>query len=212
MKNLYTLERLLIKFGDLRIKSKAANIIIDRREWVATKDNTKWVTLSTPSVVKLELSINRSKFTITWEHHVQLLNALGTAMEWFYDTNKKDLFVKSEDGQLFFNNDYNNLKVSAYSGKKTHNFLEIRPVVVERDNFKKYEGVIIMLNDTDDYVCITLEELVSLTHILSSFDYTQELMLFMRMASEDKQLRVVNEGTFDRAPMELSPSSPFTYK
>lgn len=203
-------DRLLTKFGELRVRSKAVNLQIDKRGWVAQSDNTQWTIMSMMGSVKLELSINKAKFTIGWEQHVHLLNALGNAMQWFYDDEKKDLFVMGDDGQLYFNNDYNALKALAYSGQRTHNFLEIRPVVVERDNFKRYEGVILMINNIDDYVCLTVEELVSLTHIISSFDYSRELCVFMQMAAVDKQLNVIDSSFSNDA--KSNPNNPFRFK
>lgn len=195
-------ERMLVKFGDFIVRSKAANIGFTDRTWSNPSDNSEWKCTTIPSTVKLELAINRAKFTIGWDHHVQLINALGTALEWFFDEKKKDLFVKSDTGQLYFNNDYNDLKTSAYSGKYTHSFLEIRPVVVERDDLKRYEGVIIVINETDNYACLTVDELLSLSHIIANFDFSRELILYMLMArwTDSPTHPAYNPGTSTPTP------------
>jgi len=75
-------------------------------------------------------------------------------------------------------------------------------VVVERDDLKRYEGVIIVINETDNYACLTVDELLSLSHIITNFDFSRELMLYMLMArwTDSPMHPAYNPGTSTPMP------------
>lgn len=192
-------ERLLFYRSGLKIRSRVPEVAIQRREWVPPEGGKRCMyTLNSP--VKVEISIDKAKFTFMWERHIHVLNAFSRALEWFFDKNKGDLFCKSEDGTLFFNSDYNNLLEGVSSGPPLYDHLEIRPVIVERDNFKRYEGVIIMIKNSDDYACLTVDELLSVVGVLSSIDFASELMLFMQTAQMTQSFSITDPAAFTRLP------------
>lgn len=167
--------------ADLKIISRASEVNITRSQFRPTNSDADYDMYTFPNILKLEISIGKDSFKFSWEKHLAVLKAFKDAIGWFTDTEKKDLFYKSSDGNLYFNNDYNALCTSAYSGKQTHQFLEIRPAIVQRD-FTNYEGVVIMLNNTQSFATLTFTELYDVYSVLSQFNFSSELVLFFEMA------------------------------
>lgn len=178
---------------NIKILSRASEIVISLNRFKPTGKDTEYELYEFPNVLKLEISVGKENFRFTWERHMHIINVFQTALSWFYDESKKDLFYKSEDGYLYFNNDYNSLKVTAYSGKKTHQFLEIVPVLIEREN-KRLEGVLISVNDKAAFSTVTVSELTEMISILTNFNFSSELVLFFEMAKALEGIKLVDNS------------------
>lgn len=104
-----------------------------------------------------------------------ILRKLSEALNWFDSI--EDLFV-IKDGVLYFNTNYNNLKVKYVSLENSgEQGFKIVPVALERGNNVYEEGVILSINARDNYIELTRDELQELFDILMNFNFANEIQV-----------------------------------
>lgn len=104
-----------------------------------------------------------------------ILRKLSEALNWFDSI--EDLFVL-KDGILYFNTNYNDLKVKYVSLENSgEQGFKIVPVALERGNNVYEEGVILSINARDNYIELTRDELQELFDILMNFNFANEIQV-----------------------------------
>ena len=104
-----------------------------------------------------------------------ILRKLSEALNWFDSI--EDLFV-IKDGVLYFNTNYNDLKVKYVSLENSgEQGFKIVPVALERGNNVYEEGVILSINVRDNYIELTKDELQELFDILMNFNFANEIQV-----------------------------------
>ena len=104
-----------------------------------------------------------------------ILRKLSEALNWFDSI--EDLFV-IKDGILYFNTNYNDLKVKYVSLENSgEQGFKIVPVALERGNNVYEEGVILSINARDNYIELTRDELQELFDILMKFNFANEIQV-----------------------------------
>lgn len=104
-----------------------------------------------------------------------ILRKLSEALNWFDSI--EDLFV-IKDGVLYFNTNYNDLKVKYVSLENSgEQGFKIVPVALERGNNVYEEGVILSINARDNYMELTRDELQELFDILMNFNFANEIQV-----------------------------------
>ena len=104
-----------------------------------------------------------------------ILRKLSEALNWFDSI--EDLFV-IKDGVLYFNTNYNDLKVKYVSLENSgEKGFKIVPVALERGNNVYEEGVILSINARDNYIELTRDELQELFDILMNFNFANEIQV-----------------------------------
>ena len=104
-----------------------------------------------------------------------ILRKLSEALNWFDSI--EDLFV-IKDGVLYFNTNYNDLKVKYVSLESSgEQGFKIVPVALERGNNVYEEGVILSINARDNYIELTRDELQELFDILMNFNFANEIQV-----------------------------------
>ena len=104
-----------------------------------------------------------------------ILRKLSEALNWFDSI--EDLFVL-KDGVLYFNTNYNDLKVKYVSLENSgEQGFKIVPVALERGNNVYEEGVILSINARDNYIELTRDELQELFDILMNFNFANEIQV-----------------------------------
>lgn len=179
------------RYTDFKIVSRANEITIGLNRFTPTGSDTNYELFEFPNVLKLEIVVGQEKFRFGWERHLHVVNAFSKAFEWFFNDKLKDLFYKSEDGMLYFNNDYNNLKSVVYSGINTHQIIEIVPVIVEREE-QRLEGVLIRVNEQASFATLSVNELMEVLSVLSNFDFSSEMTLMFEMAKALEGIKLVD--------------------
>lgn len=104
-----------------------------------------------------------------------ILRKLSEALNWFDSI--EDLFV-IKDGVLYFNTNYNDLKVKYVSLENSgEQGFKIVPIALERGNNVYEEGVILSINARDNYIELTRDELQELFDILMNFNFANEIQV-----------------------------------
>ena len=104
-----------------------------------------------------------------------ILRKFSEALNWFDSI--EDLFV-IKDGVLYFNTNYNDLKVKYVSLENSgEQGFKIVPVALERGNNVYEEGVILSINARDNYIELTRDELQELFDILMNFNFANEIQV-----------------------------------
>lgn len=104
-----------------------------------------------------------------------ILRKLSEALNWFDSI--EDLFV-IKDGVLYFNTNYNDLKVKYVSLENSgEQGFKIVPVALERGNNVYEEGVIPSINARDNYIELTRDELQELFDVLMNFNFANEIQV-----------------------------------
>ena len=96
-------------------------------------------------------------------------------MNWFDSI--EDLFV-IKDGVLYFNTNYNDLKVKYVSLENSgEQGFKIVPVALERGNNVYEEGVILSINARDNYIELTRDEIQETFDILINLNFSNEIQM-----------------------------------
>ena len=104
-----------------------------------------------------------------------ILRKLSEALNWFDSI--EDLFV-IKDGVLYFNTNYNDLKVKYVSLENSgEQGFKIVPVALERGNNVYEEGVILSINARDNYIELTRDELQELFDVILNFNFSSEIQV-----------------------------------
>ena len=115
-----------------------------------------------------------SAFLLEPEYYT-LVKAWMEVLHWFYDPDKKDLFLFDENGNLMFNTTYNDLGKTVTDSKKYPNTqkITVMPNLVYRGD-KTHEGIVLHLRDLDVQTTLTRNEFANLVKILQGFSYADE--------------------------------------
>ena len=104
-----------------------------------------------------------------------ILRKFSEALNWFDSI--EDLFV-IKDGVLYFNTNYNDLKVKYVSLENSgEQGFKIVPVALERGNNVYEEGVILSINARDNSIELKRDELQELFDILMNFNFANEIQV-----------------------------------
>ena len=120
-------------------------------------------------------STHKRSIEIRIKNQRAILRKLSEALNWFDSIN--DLFV-IKDGILYFNTNYNDLKVKYVSLENSgEQGFKIVPVALERGNQVYEEGVILSINAKDNYIELTRDELQELFDVLMNFNFANEIQV-----------------------------------
>lgn len=168
--------RTLYKTEKLEITSRVWNPGVSK----FVKDDMEFYSIS--SNVKIILSIEKERFVVEQKDHLRLLTFFETVTNWFYDKEMEDLYFKDENGNLCFNGKYNNLSTTCYTNQFSHSFMEAKPLLIMKDD-KKYEGIILRINVLEACAFLLVREVLEISSILHTFDYSSETSLFLQIAN-----------------------------
>lgn len=122
-------------------------------------------------------TVTKDKFKINPYNIFSVVRNFETAVMWFYDKDKRDMFYIDEMGILQFNYDYSNVSVLISSPDGEH--IELRPTVdytgIERGN----EGIAMYINTTDTQTVMKREELEAIYVLLKEFSFQAESTLLL---------------------------------
>lgn len=158
------------------------------------------------SNVRVAISIGSEKFNFEWKDHLRVLTFFELVLDWFYNEKMKDIFYRSESGELCFNADYNKLSNMVYSDLK-HEFMQAKPTLVQRD--KTYEGVILCINKVEASICLTVRELLEVSSILHYLNFSTEANLLISVMKNlhaekfEPQKTQTSNKTVSRDPFNL---------
>lgn len=120
-------------------------------------------------------STHKRSIEIRIKNQRSILRKLSEALNWFDSID--DLFV-TKDGVLYFNTNYNDLKVKYVSLENSgEQGFKIVPVALERGNQVYEEGVILSINARDNYIELTRDELQELFDVLMNFSFANEIQV-----------------------------------
>src|SRR5574343_153392 len=110
----------------------------------------------------------------------RVIRFFNEVLEWFYDDNKKDLFLLDEENHLIFNADYRNLnKILDISYRSSSiGILKAIPTVGTRELSTEFcEGIYLYVNQSVNRVFLSKEEISNLLDILTSFSFYNEALI-----------------------------------
>lgn len=114
-------------------------------------------------------------YRITPRNLYRVLKFFNTIVKWFYDENKKDLFLINEENDLIFNSDYNNLYTMTAKTLNENTVMKAIPTVV-MFNDKRYEGIHLYINKSTNIIIMTKEETEMILGFLKDFSFNNEII------------------------------------
>lgn len=122
-----------------------------------------------------EGSAFKRSIEIRVKNHRRILRCISEALNWFDSI--ADLFV-TQNNVLYFNTNYNHLSAKyKSSGMETPQGMKIVPVAIECGNNVYEEGVILSINNIENYIELTRDELQELFDVLIEFNFSTEVQL-----------------------------------
>lgn len=150
----------------------------------------------------------------------RLMLCFRKVLEWFYDENKKDLFVYDVNNNLVFNHAYKELNEVYFDAFDSNRFMKIIPAAIQTEGNKFVEGLSIYINQLDTIVGVTRIQFEDIVSVLSDFSFAQEatvLMLAYQLAEKsgsiiDRKFFVEHSETekaLRAVPISNRPINPF---
>lgn len=119
--------------------------------------------------------LKNNYFKINPKNHFRVVRFFNNILKWFFDKNMNDLFYEYE-GELIFNADYKSLSEKLKVGTKSIQRMNAIPAVVDYGG-RKQEGVIIYINENENQLILTLNQLQDIFGILSNFSFQHEMII-----------------------------------
>lgn len=141
--------------------------------------------------VTLYIKFKNAIFKIVPSNKSRVDRFFNTVNDWFRDPNMVDLFVYNEFDKLIFNQKYASLKKIVYSGGDSHQFMEAIPVVLENTSGKDVEGVVLSIDNHENSITLTVDELDTICGIIEDFSFQNEILFgyfrYLRLPPESKK-------------------------
>lgn len=127
-------------------------------------------------------TIKDRTYKITPRNFYKTIKFFNEIISWFYDDNKNDLFLVSEEtDELIFNADYNDLSlVTERSGFDTSIMKAVPAIITYNDN--RHEGIYLYINKMNNVIILSLRELETLFGILKGFSFYETTNLVLNSA------------------------------
>lgn len=119
--------------------------------------------------------LQRMRYRITPKNFYTTIVFFNEVINWFYDPNMKDLFLRREDNSIIFNGDYNNLSRVTRRGYFENDVMKAMPAVVADYNGGMTEGIHLYINQRENEIDMSLDELEHLFGILKEFNFNAEV-------------------------------------
>lgn len=143
---------------------------------------------------------DQNKYVIYPWSIYRVIRFFNEVLEWFYDDNKKDLFLLDEDNHLIFNADYRELSKTLDISFRSNSIGILRaiPTVGVRELSTEYcEGIFLYMNQSVNRIFLSKEELSNLLDILSSFSFYNETLInleMIRYCKDESSIESSNEN------------------
>lgn len=128
----------------------------------------------------------------SYPHLFKLKRALKNAMKWFYDDEFEHLFSYT-DGDMIVNSDFKGIKEEIYN-LISNNSIIIIPDVVEIES-ELYEGVTLFLNNENQYVQMTIDQVEAFYDFFSTFDLYQSSQLLINYVTSMNPENITSSGS-----------------
>lgn len=117
----------------------------------------------------------KASLDIRLKNHMKVLRCISEALSWF--DQYSDLYI-TQNNELYFNTNYNELAAKYRSEPmESPQALKLVPLVVEDNNGQPAEGVMLYINEVNNYIQLTRAELQELFDILYNFNFSTEVQL-----------------------------------
>lgn len=128
-----------------------------------------------PKYAESQYDYTKSTFKITPRNLFKVVKLFNTMMEWMYSDKYNDLFMVDENNELIFNADYSKLYTNIPPGNYDQCYIKAFPAVINLDG-RKVEGVNVLINDTNNVISMTHEEVSILFNYLKNCSFSNEVM------------------------------------
>lgn len=123
----------------------------------------------------VQVTYKESFFKITPKNIYRTVKFLNRAVSWFYDKDLQDLFLRGENNELIFNADYNRLKLITDHDPNNLTVMRAIPSVIQYENGKEYEGVLLSINKPEYTIPLPLYDLEAIMHYLGHFSFEAKM-------------------------------------
>lgn len=141
-----------------------------------------------------ELPFEEKVAFILEPEYYELTKAWMEVLSWFYDSDKRDLFVIDDNNQLQFNAAYGTLIKVVTDSKRYPQKITVLPTLVQRGE-KSYEGVMIHMRSIDIQTTLTIHEFGTLVRTLQQFSFVSEQFFMTTAYMYAETHRRVKENT-----------------
>ena len=129
----------------------------------------------------LNIKCGNDSFRVNVSNHWRVKAFFNTALQWFFDETKNDMFVYDKNNDLIFNSEYKNLTKTIYSGTDTNSWLRVYPIVVRDSKGTPSEGVVIFINSQNSFAEIPLDKFGAMTDVINKYDFDREVLMFTQL-------------------------------
>jgi len=155
-------------------------------------------------------TMQERSYRITPRNLYRVLKFFNTIVTWFYDEDKKDLFLINEENELIFNSDYNSLYTITAKTLNENTVMKAIPTVVVF-NDKRYEGIHLYINNSVNVIIMTKEEVEMVLGFLKDFSFNEEIIECLTAMDYAKRNDLIqdNTGGFSNNNNNKNTKSPF---
>jgi len=120
--------------------------------------------------------LQSDSFRVTIKNHFSVLKFFNNILGWFNDPKMEDLFLQDKDGTLLFNYDYKELREVVSGGYLANNVMKAIPTVIEIEQGKFVEGIILFVNLEANAIRLTYAEIEEIFNVIQCFNFNTEVI------------------------------------
>ena len=127
-----------------------------------------------------DIDTKKATYKVTPKNLYKTIKFFNKVVKIFYDKDLQDLFLRGDNNELIFNSDYNKLKVITDYDPKLQCALKAIPSVIQYDDGKEYEGILLYINTHDYVVPMPLAEVEAVLGLFTNLSFSTlsaEMML-----------------------------------
>ena len=180
------IKRMVVGFRTVKIESSMQTVQL-LKESKKSKGQVPYEIYTMPTYLPM-LTLNlvtqdgewkNRQIKITNRSFIRFKLCIRKAIEWFYDTEKKRMFLYDDNGDLTFNHEFKELSEVYYDPFESKTFLKIIPATIQNKNGKMIEGVNLYINQLETMVGMSRYDLEDMMSVLSEFNFQEEAIMLM---------------------------------
>ncbi len=152
-------------------------------------------------------TMQERSYRITPRNLYRTVKFFNTVLGWFYDEKMTDLYLINEEDELTFNSDYNKLYLITTKTLNETSVMKAMPTVIVF-NDKRYEGIHLYINRTENLIIMTKDEIEMIIGFLKDFSFQDEVIECLTIMEYGKNNNIIDDQSGKRYSKSNKPS-PF---
>lgn len=185
---------------NLNFKMSLPEVIRSKNKFSISPSGVLFLSYTPDKSEEISVNYKDTYYLITVRNLYRTVVFFNQIVDWFYDRDLQDLFLRGEQNELIFNSDYNHLNAKVNYRTKSNNYeLSAVPDVI-RDTFTNndYEGARIIINSPLYSIPMKRTEIEAILGALTNFSFESkisEMLQAFYISTQLDRIKDISKGS-----------------